>query len=81
MESPRERNKATNCLGDEYVFEWCAIEKKRPADLSIVKRLGGFSCCKDTTFFITVKYFVKKIVKKTTNKAKPKYDNRLRDPY
>jgi len=31
--------------------------KKRPADLSIVRRLGGFSCCKDTTFYLLHKCF------------------------
>jgi len=33
----------SSLAGDEYVFEYLAIIKKRPTDLSIVKRLGGFS--------------------------------------
>lgn len=31
------------------------VRKKRPADLSIVKRLGGFSHCKDSTNFYIYK--------------------------
>ena len=42
----------TNSCGVKYVFmngNFVVIYKqKRPAHLSIVERLGGFSCCKDT---------------------------------
>ena len=31
---------------------------KRPADLSIVRRLGGFSCCKITHYFSNCNFFI-----------------------
>jgi len=34
---------------------------KRPADLSIAKRLGGFSCCKNTNNFPFRKRFDEKM--------------------
>ena len=33
---------------------------KRPADLSIAKRLGGFSCCKNTNIFPSRNHFDEK---------------------
>ena len=36
------------------------IKIKRPADLSIVERLGGFLCCKGTTFIWVVQVFGEK---------------------
>ena len=39
------------------------IKIKRPADLSIVERLGGFWCCKDKTFIWIVQGFWKKVRK------------------
>jgi len=38
----------------------CHNKTKRPADLSIVKRLGGFSWCKDTAFIWNSQTFLKK---------------------
>ena len=45
--------------GDEYSLVYF-IKIKRPADLSIVERLGGFLCCKDMTFIWVVQEFGKK---------------------
>ena len=38
----------------------CHNKTKRPADLSIVKRLGGFSWCKCTAFILNSQTFLKK---------------------
>ena len=38
----------------------CHNKTKRPADLSIVKRLGGFSWCKGTAFIRNSQTFLKK---------------------
>ena len=40
------------------------IKIKRPAHLSIVERLGGFWCCKNTNFFFIFGIFTKKELKK-----------------
>ena len=42
---------------------------KRPADLSIVERLGGFLCCKGKTFIWIVQGFWKKNVQGECKKA------------
>ena len=44
--------------GDEYSLLYYKI--KRPADLSIVERLGGFLWCKGKTFIWIVQGFWKK---------------------
>jgi hypothetical protein len=41
----------------------CHNKTKRPADLSIVKRLGGFSWCKGTAFIWNSQTFWRKRIK------------------
>ena len=61
-------NEKSTGLQQRYQLCWwwicfwvsCHNKIKRPADLSIVKRLGGFSWCKDTHYFWISKGFAQK---------------------
>jgi hypothetical protein len=44
----------------------CHNKTKRPADLSIVKRLGGFSWRKGTAFILNSQTFLKKKAVRTS---------------